>query len=218
MGCGTPSITNDQTKISETKQEIQKSEKQMIVLNGVTAVGKSSVFKGALKKPHLKDEFGFSVSHTTRKPREGEQDGREYYFVTDEEFDQMVKDNKFLEYTVNHGKKYGTSFMAIQKVLEKQHCILDIDYKGMQTLLKAALPQKQINILISPPTDEEFEKRLRTRGTESEEQIQTRLRTAIVELNFFKENKGLYQHEIINDVLDVAVEEFSAILEQITHQ
>ncbi|CAL6013075.1 Guanylate_kinase [Hexamita inflata] len=189
------------------------SSPKIVVLNGVTAVGKSTLFKNAFQRPQFKDMFGFSVSHTTRKPRFNEVDGIDYHFVSEEEFEELAQAGAFLEHTRNHGNRYGTSFKALEEVLKTKNVLLDLDYKGAVSLKQAQLKQKQLYVLIRPPTWEAFIERLRKRGTETEEEIQRRLQTAVQETDFFDSNRGFYDVEIVNHMLDSAVEHFCGLLE-----
>lgn len=185
------------------------TQNKIIVLNGPSGSGKSTLFKAVTAMDRYKDYFGFSVSHTTRAPRPGERDGVDYHFVSHEQFQALKEQNGFLEAVENFGNCYGTSFAAINDVLERKHCILDIDYRGAMSL-KAVLEQeknvKALFIFISPPSVELLEQRLRGRKTESEEQIRKRIDTAMRELDFFNANRTFYDVNIINDNLEDATQ------------
>eukprot|EP00985_Skeletonema_marinoi_P004143 scaffold1811_cov137-Skeletonema_marinoi.AAC.14 len=125
----------------------------------------------------------FSISHTTRKPREGEQDGVHYNFTTVDAIKEEIEAGKFVEYAEVHGNYYGTSVAAVQTVQEQgKICLLDIDIQGAQNVKKSDLDA--LYIFISPPSMEELEKRLRGRGTESEEAIVKRLGNAQTEMDY----------------------------------
>jgi len=154
-----------------------------IVICGPSGVGKGTLIERLRKE--FPDKFGFSVSHTTRKPRSGEQDGVHYYFTTVEEMKQAISEGKFMEHANVHGNLYGTSKVAVEKVLVMgKICILDIDVQGADQVKKSSLKPRYV--FIAPPSIEELEKRLRGRGTESEENIRKRLHNAQGELDYLK--------------------------------
>ena len=125
----------------------------------------------------------FSISHTTRKPREGEQDGVHYNFTTVDAIKEEIEAGKFVEYAEVHGNYYGTSVAAVQTVQEQgKICLLDIDIQGAQNVKKSDLDA--LYIFISPPSMEELEKRLRGRGTEKEDAILRRLGNAQTEMDY----------------------------------
>ena len=125
----------------------------------------------------------FSISHTTRKPREGEHDGVHYNFTTVDDIKKEIEAGKFVEYAEVHGNYYGTSVAAVQTVQEQgKICLLDIDIQGAQNVKKSDLDA--LYIFISPPSMEELEKRLRGRGTESEDAIIKRLGNAKAEMDY----------------------------------
>ena len=127
--------------------------------------------------------FQFSISHTTRKPREGEQDGVHYNFTTVDAIKKGIEAGKFVEYAEVHGNYYGTSVAAVQTVQDQgKICLLDIDIQGAQNVKKSDLDA--LYIFISPPSMEELEKRLRGRGTEKEEDIIKRLGNAQKEMDY----------------------------------
>jgi guanylate kinase len=125
----------------------------------------------------------FSISHTTRKPREGEKDGVHYNFTTVDEIKKEIEAGKFVEYAEVHGNYYGTSVAAVQTVQEQgKICLLDIDIQGAQNVKKSDLDA--LYIFIAPPSMEELERRLRGRGTESEDAIVRRLGNAKAEMDY----------------------------------
>lgn len=153
-----------------------------VVFCGPSGVGKGTLIE-MLQKRFPNDQFGFSVSHTTRQPREGEKDGVHYNFTTVDQIKKDIEAGKFIEYAEVHGKYYGTSVAAVEDVQKAgKICILDIDVQGVQKVKKSSL--NPIYIFISPPSREELEKRLRGRGTETEEQIKVRLANASKELDY----------------------------------
>lgn len=174
----------------------------------------SGAGKTTLKDLVIKDfpDIKYSISATTRKPREGEIDGVHYFFKTKEEFEQMIKDNALVEYNLVHGNYYGTPKSFVEKTLaEGNRVLFDIDVFGKINFDKVY--PDATGIFIMPPSDEELERRLRGRGTDSEEVIQLRLANAKKEIEFAK-TKGKYEYTIINDDLQKAADELRAILSQ----
>lgn len=147
----------------------------------------------------------FSVSHTTRKPRTGEVDGRSYHFVTPEQFEAMAERGEFIEWAFVHEQRYGTSKAEVLARLNRgEDVILDIDYQGAKQIEDdPELEPRSLNIFIFPPSFDHLEQRLRDRGLNSEEEIQTRLQKAADEIDAGKE---FYDYVIINDQLNVAAE------------
>ncbi len=151
------------------------------------------------------DKFAFSVSHTTRNPRQGEVDGQDYYFVTRDEMINLIKNNEFLENAQFSGNLYGTSKRAVEIVLNSGRiCTLDVDIQGVKNLKNTNL--NPIYCFIKPPSLEELEKRLRARGTENEESIKKRLETARLELEVEKNNENLFDFVIVNEDIDQTYE------------
>ena len=174
----------------------------------------SGAGKTTLKDLVIKDfpDIKYSISATTRKPREGEIDGVHYFFKTKEEFEQMIKDNALVEYNLVHGNYYGTPKSFVEKTLaEGNRVLFDIDVFGKINFDKVY--PDATGIFIMPPSDEELERRLRGRGTDSEEVIQLRLENAKKEIEFAK-TKGKYEYTIINDDLQKAADELRAVLRQ----
>lgn len=174
----------------------------------------SGAGKTTLKDLVIKDfpDIKYSISATTRKPREGEIDGVHYFFKTKEEFEQMIKDDGLIEYNLVHGNYYGTPKSFVEKTLaEGNRVLFDLDVFGKVNFDKVY--PDATGIFIMPPSDEELERRLRGRGTDSEEVIQLRLANAKKEIEFAK-TKGKYEYTIINDDLQKAADELRAILKQ----
>jgi guanylate kinase len=182
---------------------------KLFVMSAASGAGKTT-----LKDLVIKDfpDIKYSISATTRKPREGEIDGVHYFFKTKEEFEQMIKDNALVEYNLVHGNYYGTPKSFVEKTLaEGNRVLFDIDVFGKINFDKVY--PDATGIFIMPPSDEELERRLRGRGTDSEEVIQLRLANAKKEIEFAK-TKGKYEYTIINDDLQKAADELRAILRQ----
>ncbi|XP_033478169.1 guanylate kinase 1b isoform X2 [Epinephelus lanceolatus] len=179
-----------------------------LVLSGPSGAGKSTLMK-RLMKDH-EGVFGFSVSHTTRNPRPGEEDGKDYHFTTKEAMQEAIDNGEFIENAEFSGNMYGTSKAAIEDVLAKNLiCILDVDIQGVKRIKETDL--NPIYISIQPPSMEILEKRLRDRQTETEESLQKRLEAARIDMELSKE-PGMFDVVIINDDLEKAYEELKDIL------
>lgn len=150
----------------------------LLVVSGPSGVGKSTVCT------RLRAEFpqiSLSVSYTTRAPREGEENGVHYHFVSRERFDAMIEEGAFVEWAEVHGNRYGTSFDAIGTQLAKGNSVLfDIDYQGAASL-RAVYPHA-VTVMLLPPSMDELERRLRGRATDEEEVILQRLKNAMGEI------------------------------------
>ena len=176
----------------------------LFVVSGPSAAGKGTICKRVLAETDLE----LSVSATTRKPRPGEEHGKEHYFLTEEEFVQTIENNGFVEHVINFGCRYGTLVKDVEERLARgKDLILEIDVQGGY-LVRDVFPDA-ILIFLVPPTPEELERRIRNRGTEDEESIQNRLQTARREVKCVKD----YDYLVINDDLDVAVEETKAVIQ-----
>lgn len=170
-----------------------------LVLCGPSGAGKSTLISKLMAE--FPDDFGFSVSHTTRAPRAGEVHGVNYFFAEKGEMTAAIAAGKFLETAAVHGNLYGTSYAAVRAVtLAKRICILDIDVQGVNTYRGAGYPG--VFVFIAPPTLEALEARLRKRGTEDESKIRLRVDGAVKELDA---SKGMaWDAYVVNDVLDTA--------------
>jgi len=154
-----------------------------LVIVGPSGVGKSVLIKHM--RETFPDKFGFSVSHTTRGPRPGEVDGKDYHFSDLETVRKEVAEGKFIEHAEVHGNMYGTSKKAVDDVRQAgQICILDIDVQGAQNVKEKSGIEGTRFVFILPPSLEELERRLRGRGTETEEKIQKRMKNATGEIDF----------------------------------
>jgi len=182
------------------------SDGTLFIISGPSGAGKTTLINEVRKQL---DPIGislyFSVSHTTRKPRTGEEHGKNYYFVSPEKFTSMVERGEFLEWAHVHEQRYGTSRLEVMERL-KSGCdvIVDIDYQGAQQIANdPELQERKLNVFIFPPSFEALEQRLRDRGLNTDHEIETRLRKAIDEIDAGKE---FYNYIIINDNLTVATE------------
>jgi len=180
------------------KNPMENKSANAIIMCGPSGVGKGTLIDKLMAE--FPQKFGFSVSHTTRAPRTGETDGKQYHFTTVEEMKKMIGEGKFVEHANVHKNMYGTSKEAVEKVIrDGRICILDIDVQGAQQAKKSSLAARYI--FISPPSAEELEKRLRLRGTEKEESIQTRLTNAKGEIDFSK-TPEFFDLVLVNDNLE----------------
>jgi len=174
--------------------------------------GPSGVGKGTLRKELFKRIKGltYSVSCTTRQPREGEQDGVDYKFINLETFTTYVEENKFLEWAKVHGNYYGTLESDVRKLLDEGHdVVLEIDVQGALQV-KNKMPEA-ILIFIMPPSEEELVRRLDRRGTESDRELEERIRNAKREI---LESKR-YDFIVVNDDLESAVKELEQIFKDV---
>lgn len=180
-----------------------------MVFAGPSGVGKGTIVSAIMKKyPEI---FGFSVSHTTRGPRPGEEDGVHYNFVSKTDMEAAIEKGEFIEYASVHTNFYGTSFKAVEKVRSSgKICILDIDVQGVQSVKKSSIPCRYI--FIAPPSIDELEKRLRDRGTETEEKIQIRLKNALDELEYGTPSN--FDSVVVNNDLDAAISEVIRLLKE----
>ena len=158
--------------------------------------GPSGVGKGTLKAKlfeEFADQITYSVSATTRGPREGEVDGKDYFFISRQEFERRVKNNEFLEHAEFAGNCYGTPRAYVEKLLDSgMNVVLEIDVQGALQVMKS-MPEC-VSVFILPPSFEELEHRLRGRGTETEEKVRERLETAKRELPYAPQ----YDYQIVN--------------------
>ena len=177
---------------------------KLFVISGSSGVGKGTVIKEFLRR---NPEFKLSVSCTTRAPREGEEHGKNYFFLTREDFQACIDRGEFLEWAEFSGNMYGTQRSYIEeKLAQGKRLILEIDTKGALNV-KKIMPEAVL-IFILPPSFEELEARLRGRHTETEEAIQKRLASTKLEL----ENSKHFDYELINDSIDSAVQRLEDII------
>lgn len=174
------------------------------IVSGPSGVGKSTVLRELFRG---RDDLYFSISATTREPREGEQDGVHYHFIDVSRFQELIESDSLLEYAEYVGNFYGTPKKYVDKAMnEGKDVILDIEVQGA-IQVKTKRPDT-VRIFIAPPSWDELERRLRSRGTDSDEKIQKRLLRAKTEL----QTADVYDYFVINDTVDRAVREISAIM------
>lgn len=176
----------------------------LLIVSGPSGCGKGTVCQELFKK---NEELLFSVSATTRKPREGEIDGVNYFFVDEEKFTNMVNDNEFLEYAKVHYNYYGTPKKFVLEKIEKgEVVVLEIDVQGALQV-KEAYPEA-VSIFLVPPSMNELKNRIIKRGTETEKDINIRLENAFRELKFIDK----YDYIVMNDEVIKAVEKIESII------
>jgi guanylate kinase len=177
----------------------------LYVVSAPSGAGKTSLVHALLES--MGDELALSVSHTTRAPRPGEADGRDYHFVTAETFRRMIDDRAFLEHARVFDNHYGTARSGIAAQLAQgRDVILEIDWQGARQV-RRALPES-VGIFILPPSREALQERLRARGQDDEAVIERRMREAVNEMSHY----GEYDYLVINEVFRTAHDELAAII------
>ena len=176
----------------------------LIVISGPSGVGKGTIFSRLLASD---PSLTFSVSATTRAPRNGETDGVDYFFITEDKYQELVKQDAFLEHATVHGHSYGTLKSQILDKLEKGlNVVLDIDPQGAKQVM-AQWPDC-VSIFLLPPSYDKLRQRLYGRNTDATEEIERRLKNAKGEI----EQAGMYQYVVVNDDLQVALNQVTAIV------
>ncbi|CCK69390.1 guanylate kinase KNAG_0C02790 [Huiozyma naganishii CBS 8797] len=178
-----------------------------IVISGPSGTGKSTLLKKLLAE--YPDTFGFSVSSTTRSPRAGEVDGKDYNFATVDQFKKMIEENKFIEWAQFSGNYYGTTVDSVKQVTSSgKTCILDIDMQGVIAVKKSDLNARFL--FVAPPSVDDLRKRLEGRGTETAESLQKRLDAAKAELEYAQ--TGAHDKTVVNDDLEKAYKELKEFI------
>lgn len=178
----------------------------IFIVSAPSGTGKSSLIKALIQTHHL-DNVQVSISYTTRAMRPGETNGKHYFFVSVEKFKSMIDEHAFLEHACVYGNYYGTSVEVIEQVLSTGADIfLDIDWQGTQQI-RNSCPQAR-SIFILPPSRDALDRRLRSRGKDSEEIISSRMSHAISEMTHYV----TYDYLIINDNFDAALLELKSII------
>lgn len=173
----------------------------ILVLSGPSGAGKSTIISAASDQI---GEYYFSISTTTRHPRAGEENGRDYFFVSKEAFEEDIKAGNFLEYAQVHGNYYGTSLKPVREALEAGKLVIfDIDVQGHR-LVRAKMNDITTSAFITPPTLTALEERLRARCTDDEAVIVNRIKNAKDEITAL----GEYDFTIINDTVELAAKQF----------
>ena len=178
----------------------------ILVVSGPSGSGKSSLLKGVLES--IEDCY-FSISVTTRSPREGEIHGREYFFIDKQSFEKDIEDGMFLEWAKVHDNYYGTSLKPVFKALkEGKIVIFDIDVQGHK-IIREKLNDLTTSVFITTPSQQELQQRLEKRGTDSDDIIERRVNNAIFEMTFIHD----YDYILINDDLTQTMKKMLSIAE-----
>ncbi|MGL4875685.1 MAG: guanylate kinase [Clostridium sp.] len=176
----------------------------LLVISGPSGAGKGTICKALLEK---RDDLHISVSATTRSPRNGEEDGVNYHFLTKETFKEKIQKNEFLEYAEVYGNFYGTPKTDVQKLLDSgKNVILEIDIQGALKVKENS--EDGIFIFILPPSMEVLKQRIINRGSETPESLMTRFKAAYKEINYISK----YNYAVVNDEVDLAVDKIEAII------
>ena len=176
----------------------------LIVLSGPSGSGKGTIVKSLLSQ---RDDTVLSVSMTTRDPRPGEVDGMHYHFVTKEQFEATIAEDGLLEYAAYNGNYYGTPIAPVQKLLDEgKNVLLEIEVQGAEKVMDKR--PDVVSIFITTPSKFELERRLRGRGTETEEVILKRLEAAKYEIS----RAFRYQYVVLNDEIEAATDRISTII------
>jgi guanylate kinase len=189
---------------SVSEADTTKSRGILFVVSSPSGGGKGTLIQRVLNKV---DDLSYSISFTTRTPRSGEVDGREYFFVSREKFERMVAANEFLEWANVHGKLYGTNRnQVLREISEGRDIILEVDVQGAASV--RSLVSDAASIFILPPSFEVLRQRLIARGTDSPEELDLRLRNAPREMRAY----STFQYVIINDDIERAADQLTAIV------
>lgn len=186
-----------------------KTKKQLIVLSAPSGAGKTTLARYLTSRfPQLK----FSVSATTRKPREREIDGKDYYFLNEEQFKKLIENGGLIEYEQIFGNYYGTLKSEVEEALSRgETLIFDIDVKGALSI-KKLYPENSFLIFIAPPSLDKLKERLIQRGTETPEQLEKRFKRIEMEMQM----QDKFDYILVNDDLEKAKEELEKLVEKIT--
>jgi guanylate kinase len=180
----------------------------LFVISAPSGTGKSTLCANLRATP----DFIYSVSCTTRAPRPGEENGVDYHFLAKEKFEALIASGDMLEYATVHGNYYGTPKATVKEALEQgTDVLLDIDVQGASQIRKTEdkiVSSSLVDVFIMPPTLEELEKRLRKRGTETEDQVTRRLATAREEMKLWR----LYKYTILSGSMEEDLQKFRAIM------
>ncbi|NLD52768.1 MAG: guanylate kinase [Clostridiales bacterium] len=183
-------------------REVRKG--MLLVISGPSGTGKGTLCERLLRSDAT---MSFSVSATTRKPREGEQDGVHYHFISDARYDELLAQDAFLEHATVHGHRYGTLRSQVEAGIEEgRNMLLDIDPQGALSIMQKK--PDTVSVFILPPSYTVLRERLKTRNTEDPDEIMKRLSNAYGELAQLKH----YQYAVVNDQLDTAFERLCAII------
>lgn len=196
--------TKSMNNIKENNMETKKGK--LIIVSAPSGCGKGTMLKEILKD----NRYYYSVSSTTRKPREEDIEGVTYNFLTKEQFEEKIKENEWLEYTEYCNNYYGTpKSVTFRKLDEGKDVILEIEVEGAENI-KKAYPEA-VSIFILPPSIQELERRLRKRGSEQEDVIEKRVERAKYEIS----QSEKYDYRVVNGELEKAIDDFRSIIESL---
>lgn len=185
---------------------VATSDFLLLILSSPSGAGKTTLTRKLL---HAFPDLRFSVSHTTRKPRTVETDGKDYHFVDRERFEALIKQGAFMEHAEVHGNLYGTSLAEIERARQDDQCggvLFDIDYQGARQI-RAKVPDV-VGVFILPPSMPELLKRLRGRASDDEDVVQRRFQVAMREI----EHYALFDYVVVNETIDRAFDELRSIV------
>ena len=178
----------------------------LVILSSPSGAGKTSIARALVKG---NENFLFSVSATTRKSRPGEVNGREYDFLTVDQFRQKIKEGQFLEHAKVFGNLYGTPLQAVRdSISQGKSVVFDVDWQGGKQIRRSSLSEFVISIFILPPSINELHNRLMNRAQDSSETVKDRMKKSIDEIMHWKE----YDYVIVNRVLDKTLREVESII------
>ncbi|CAJ1894519.1 unnamed protein product [Cylindrotheca closterium] len=181
-----------------------------LIVCGPSGVGKGTIIAKFMEEMGGRDQFGFTVSHTTRQPREGEVNGVHYHFVDIEDMKQQIQQGAFLEFAEVHGNFYGTSLQSLRDVQDQgKRCLLDIDVEGVRSVKNIASEMllEPKYLFIAPPSFDALKERLVGRGTETPESLSRRTANAKAELEYGTPQN--FDSIVVNNDLDVACQDFA---------
>lgn len=179
----------------------------LIILSSPSGAGKSTLSRRLLE---WDSDIAFSVSATTRPPRKGEIDGKDYHFLSEQQFEKEVQEKTMLEHAYVFGNRYGSPKFMIERTMEKGRDVLfDIDWQGAVQIMNSNLSQHTLSIFLLPPSIKELHRRLTSRGQDSEEVIEQRMRKSWGEISHWSE----YDYVMINDDMERAFSQLKTIIE-----
>jgi guanylate kinase len=183
---------------------MKKASPLLIIISSPSGAGKTTLCNKLLEEFN---NLRFSTSHTTRKPRQGEVDGKDYFFVRDDEFESMIENELFIEWAYVHGHRYGTARAEVRAAATAgKDLLFDVDFQGAQQI-KEQYPNA-VGVFVLPPSIQELQNRLRARGTETPESLNRRFKAALEEIA----NHHLFDYLVVNDNLEAAYDQIRAIL------
>jgi guanylate kinase len=183
---------------------MKKASPLLIIVSSPSGAGKTTLCQKLLMEF---DNLRFSTSHTTRKPRQGEVDGKDYFFLRDDEFESMIENELFIEWAYVHGNRYGTARAEVRAAATAgKDLLFDVDFQGAQQI-KEQYPNA-VGVFVLPPSIQELQNRLRARGTETPASLERRFKAALEEIA----NHHLFDYLVVNDNLEAAYDQIRAIL------